>query len=41
MSYWHQRDDGTWSFDWTHLVPILPLILYGLYVFARWMIDQS
>lgn len=41
MAYWHEREDGTWYFDWSHLYPILALLLLGLYALARRALEQA
>ncbi len=35
MAYWHQDENGRWYFDWFHLVPILPLVGFGIYALIR------
>lgn len=30
MAYWHQDERGRWYFDWSHILPVLPLVLYGV-----------
>ena len=34
MAYWHKNDQGRWIFDWSHIVPVLPVLIYFAYMAA-------